>query len=72
MKIFNRISEGFLFCIFVNLKVKGEDMQNKIELKKNGIDKGFDKFIFYCKVRNLRSTTIKYYNDVINTNVTVN
>ncbi|WP_368489820.1 hypothetical protein [Clostridium sp. BJN0013] len=54
------------------MKVKGEDMQNKIELKKNGIDKGFDKFIFYCKVRNLRSTTIKYYNDVINTNVTVN
>lgn len=45
-------------------------MRNKIELKKNinekTFDKGFDEFTLYCKVRNLRPTTLKYYNDIVN------
>jgi integrase/recombinase XerD len=45
-------------------------MRSKIELKKNRTDKtfdrGFDEFILYCRVRNLRPTTLKYYNDIVN------
>ncbi|WP_041700861.1 hypothetical protein [Clostridium kluyveri] len=45
-------------------------MRNKIDLKNNCVDKTFEKgseeFILYCKVRNLRPTTLKYYNDIVN------
>ncbi len=45
-------------------------MRKKIDLAKNKanktFDEGFDEFVTWCKVRNLRPTTIKYYEDIIN------
>lgn len=44
-------------------------MRKKIELKNTGttktFDAGYDEFILNCKVRNLRPTTIKYYDDMV-------
>lgn len=51
----------------------GTKMRRKIEMngmveEENSItfDRGYDEFILNCKVRNLRPTTLKYYDDIIN------
>jgi integrase/recombinase XerD len=45
-------------------------MREKIEMNKKlsnkTFDQGYDEFINYCKVRNLRPATIKHYDDIIN------
>lgn len=43
-------------------------MRKKISLKNNRkqFSEGYEEFINYCKVRNLRPATIKHYNDIIN------
>jgi integrase/recombinase XerD len=45
-------------------------MRQKIEMNKKvsnkTFDQGFEEFINYCKVRNLRPATIKHYEDIVN------
>ncbi|MBU3176660.1 tyrosine-type recombinase/integrase [Clostridium estertheticum] len=45
-------------------------MRKKIDMKKKigckTFDEGYDEFILNCKVRNLRPTTIKHYDDIVN------
>lgn len=43
-------------------------MRKKISLKNNRkqFSEGYEEFINYCKVRNLRPATIKHYDDIIN------
>lgn len=49
---------------------EGVKMRKKLELKRQStskrFDEGYDEFILNCKVRNLRPTTIKYYDDMVN------
>jgi integrase/recombinase XerD len=55
----------------IGLERKVNEMKRKSmalvpEVESKTFDRGYDEFILNCKVRNLRPTTLKYYDDMVN------